>query len=68
MFFYKFVETTFSVNRVLIVLIDMLLELARREKAAGIIPDQDLDIFMKVHASIRNFFFSLHDNLPRLWN
>jgi hypothetical protein len=27
---------------------DMLLELARREKFAGIKPDEDLDIFMKV--------------------
>lgn len=27
---------------------DMLLELARREKIAGIKPDEDLDIFMKV--------------------
>ncbi|RVW47577.1 ABC transporter G family member 32 [Vitis vinifera] len=27
---------------------DMLLELARREKAAGIIPDEDLDIFIKL--------------------
>lgn len=26
----------------------MLLELARREKLAGIVPDEDLDIFMKV--------------------
>jgi ABC-type multidrug transport system ATPase subunit len=26
---------------------DMLLELARREKLAGIVPDEDLDIFMK---------------------
>ncbi|CBI28131.3 hypothetical protein VitviT2T_016593 [Vitis vinifera] len=29
---------------------DMLLELARREKAAGIIPDEDLDIFIKALA------------------
>lgn len=28
----------------------MLLELARREKLAGIKPDEDLDIFMKVFA------------------
>lgn len=27
---------------------DMLVELARREKIAGIKPDGDLDIFMKV--------------------
>lgn len=27
---------------------DMLMELARREKIAGIKPDEDLDIFMKV--------------------
>lgn len=27
---------------------DMLVELARREKMAGIKPDGDLDIFMKV--------------------
>ena len=27
---------------------DMLLELARREKNAGIKPDEDLDLFMKV--------------------
>ena len=27
---------------------DMLLELARREKNAGIKPDEDIDIFMKV--------------------
>lgn len=30
---------------------DMLLELARREKTAGIKPDEDLDIFMKVLCS-----------------
>lgn len=28
----------------------MLLELARREKNAGIKPDEDLDIFMKVRS------------------
>lgn len=33
---------------------DMLLELARREKIAGIKPDEDLDLFMKV-------FELLHD-------
>lgn len=46
----------------------MLLELARREKAAGIIPDEDLDIFIKVHASIITFFFflSLPDNIKAL--
>ncbi|OIT32021.1 abc transporter g family member 32 [Nicotiana attenuata] len=27
---------------------DMLLELSRREKMAGIKPDEDLDLFMKV--------------------
>lgn len=28
--------------------IDMLMELARREKVSGIKPDEDLDIFLKV--------------------
>lgn len=32
----------------MVVVIDMLVELARREKIAGIKPDEDLDIFMKV--------------------
>lgn len=31
----------------------MLLELARREKIAGIKPDEDLDLFMKVHDLFR---------------
>ena len=30
------------------VLADMLSELARREKAAGIKPDPDIDVYMKV--------------------
>jgi len=34
----------------------MLLELARREKNAGIKPDEDLDLFMKVYPC---FFFFL---------
>ena len=29
-------------------MVDMLMELTRREKIAGIRPDEDLDIFMKV--------------------
>lgn len=33
----------------LIFMTDMLLELARREKIAGVKPDEDLDIFMKVN-------------------
>lgn len=41
----------------------MLLELARREKIAGIKPDEDLDIFMKVITMVRcvcfGFFLSL---------
>lgn len=36
---------------------DMLLELARREKDAGIKPDEDIDIFMKVLVHIILFFF-----------
>ena len=28
--------------------VDMLLELARREKNSGIKPDEDIDLFMKV--------------------
>jgi len=39
---------------------DMLLELARREKNAGIKPDEDLDLFMKVPL---HFFFSEFDEL-----
>ena len=35
---------------------DMLVELARREKIAGIKPDEDLDIFMKVHDTSFIFF------------
>lgn len=35
---------------------DMLLELSRREKISGTKPDEDLDIFMKVHT-----FFSICD-------
>jgi hypothetical protein len=46
---------------------DMLLELARREKIAGIKPDEDLDIFMKVITMIRcvcfGVFFFLPDSL-----
>jgi hypothetical protein len=45
----------------------MLLELARREKIAGIKPDEDLDIFMKVITMIRcvcfGVFFFLPDSL-----
>lgn len=37
------------------VLPDMLLELARREKNAGIKPDEDLDIFMKVLSHFINY-------------
>jgi hypothetical protein len=39
--------------------LDMLTELARREKMAGIKPDEDLDIFMKVLALVKFvcFFF-----------
>lgn len=36
---------------------DMLMELARREKIAGIKPDEDLDIFMKVCDTSCTFFF-----------
>ena len=38
----------------------MLVELARREKLAGIVPDEDLDIFMKVNCCFKfdiNLFF-----------
>lgn len=31
-----------------VIMVDMLMELTRREKIAGIRPDEDLDIFMKV--------------------
>lgn len=37
--------------------IDMLTELARREKAANIKPDPDLDVYMKV--SLRRCFVTL---------
>lgn len=35
-----------------VTMLDMLTELARREKYAGIKPDEDLDIFMKVLESL----------------
>lgn len=38
---------------------DMLLELARREKIAGIKPDEDLDIFMKVITMVRYVWFGV---------
>jgi hypothetical protein len=45
----------------------MLMELLRREKDAGIKPDGDLDIFMKVHYLILQYFlcsfFSVNDGL-----
>lgn len=52
----------------------MLLELARREKNAGIKPDADLDLFMKAHShsfifpSMHNicFFFSSQNNNYKL--
>ena len=41
--------------------LEMLTELARREKAANIKPDHDIDIYMKVmmlsHKSVLVFFF-----------
>lgn len=44
--------------------LDMLLELSRREKISGTKPDEDLDIFMKVHAycsvsMLHSFSFSI---------
>jgi hypothetical protein len=38
---------------------DMLLELARREKIAGIKPDEDLDIFMKVITMVRCIWYGV---------
>lgn len=38
---------------------DMIVELSRREKVAGIKPDEDLDIFMKVTERQLFFFFPL---------
>lgn len=35
-------------NIIILVISEMLAELSRREKAANIIPDPDLDIYMKV--------------------
>lgn len=35
--------------------LDMLLELARREKIGGIKPDEDLDLFMKVSAILHRY-------------
>ena len=41
-------DTWFGNFYLLVPVTDMLLELARREKIAGIKPDEDLDLFMKV--------------------
>lgn len=41
---------------------DMLVELARREKLAGIKPDEDLDIFMKVLHLLGVGLFSIFFN------
>lgn len=38
---------------------EMLMELARREKQAGIFPDAEIDAFMKVHSSKTTFWSSL---------
>lgn len=40
--------TITSTLNILDFMIEMLLELSRREKIAGVKPDKDLDIFMKV--------------------
>lgn len=37
---------------------DMLVELARREKLAGIVADEDLDIFMKVNCCFKLILIS----------
>lgn len=29
--------------------VDIMMEVSRREKAAGIVPDPDIDTYMKVH-------------------
>jgi len=42
---------------------DLLAELSRREKEANIMPDPDIDAYMKVKKSpslVRNVFFSFH--------
>lgn len=36
---------------------EIMLEVSRREKAAGIVPDPDIDAYMKVTLQIRNFAF-----------
>lgn len=36
---------------------EMLMELARREKAANIKPDPDIDLFMKASRKILGFYF-----------
>ena len=36
--------------------VEMLMELAKREKQAGIFPDAEIDAFMKVYTFRRNSF------------
>jgi len=39
------------------VIVDLLTELARREKEAGIFPEADVDLFMKVFSFSINYYF-----------
>jgi len=43
----------------------MLIELARREKNAGIKPDEDLDLFMKAHT--HSFFLPFKEKISRFF-
>jgi len=44
---------------------DIMMEISRREKEAGIVPDPDIDTYMKVHSvTISNFFLSAHFKVP----
>ncbi|MFS7909129.1 putative ABC-type sulfate transporter [Helianthus anomalus] len=46
---------------------DMIMELLRKEKNAGIRPDEDLDIFIKVHAFyLLSFFLLIYPSFPTL--
>lgn len=45
------------------VTIDLLSELARREKEAGIFPEAELDLFMKVISSIFQIIIFIHITL-----
>lgn len=51
--------TVFTARKTTTLATDMLLELSRREKIAGIKPDEDLDIFMKVIFWMWFYFLTL---------